>query len=73
MHISMSISITILEFYIPFLNMFLRNVQVAEALRMQMEVQKQLHDQLEVGIRTSIVQAMAMLSHLTSTVVVSYA
>ena len=60
----MHISSTTLEFYIPFLNMFLRNLQVAEALRMQIEVQKQLHEQLEVGIRTSRVQAM--LSHLTS-------
>jgi hypothetical protein len=45
----MHTSIMILKFYIPFLHMFLRNLQVAEALRMQIEVQKQLHEQLEVG------------------------
>lgn len=30
---------------------FLRSLQVAEALRMQMEFQKQLHEQLEVSAR----------------------
>jgi predicted nucleotidyltransferase len=35
-----------------------KNLQVAEALRMQMEVQKQLHEQLEVRIRNSRMQGL---------------